>query len=115
MISNLPKIPDDEYLSLSKEGLEYILNNFDQQVPDRNFLWTTDYRVELPVRVKKSGPGSEKPYTLVEMWKESLAKFANVGAVTYEIAPNKWKTVTYKQYYDMSVNFAKSLIALGVP
>lgn len=32
-MSNLPKIPDDEYLSVSKEGLEYILANFDPTVP----------------------------------------------------------------------------------
>jgi long-chain-fatty-acid--CoA ligase ACSBG len=113
-MSNLPKIPDDEYLSVSKEGLEYILANFDVQVPDRNFLWTTDYRVELPVRVKKGGPGSEHPYTLVEMWRESLAKFGQHGALTYETAPNQWRTITYRQYYDLSVNFARSLIALGI-
>jgi long-chain-fatty-acid--CoA ligase ACSBG len=44
-----------------------------------------------------------------------LAKFANVGAITYEAAPNQWKTITYRQYYDLSVNFAKSLIGLGIP
>lgn len=57
-MSNLPKIPEDENLVISKEGLEYIINNFDPQVPDKNFLWTTDYKVELPVRVKKTGKGS---------------------------------------------------------
>lgn len=44
-MNNLPKIPDDEYLSISKEGLEYVLNNFDPQIPDKNFLWTIDYKV----------------------------------------------------------------------
>lgn len=44
-MNNLPKIPDDEYLNVSKEGLEYILSHFDPSVPERNFLWTTDYRV----------------------------------------------------------------------
>lgn len=57
-MSNLPKIPEDENLVISKVGLEYIINNFDPQVPDKNFLWTTDYKVELPVRVKKTGKGS---------------------------------------------------------
>ena len=49
-------------------GIAYILKNFDPQVPDRNFLWTTDYRVELPVKVKKSGKGSEQPSTFTKMW-----------------------------------------------
>ena len=57
-VNNLPKLPEDEVMHVSSQGLEHILNNFDPNVPARNFLWTTDYRVELPVRVKKSGKGS---------------------------------------------------------
>lgn len=56
--SNLPKLPEDEVLHVSNKGMQYIMNNFDPNVPERNFLWTSDYRVELPVRVKKSGKGS---------------------------------------------------------
>ena len=82
-MSNLPKIPEDQNLVVSKEGLEYIINHFDPQVPDKNFLWTTDYKVELPVRVKKAGKGSEKPYTIVEMWKESIDRFGDLAALTW--------------------------------
>lgn len=57
-INNLPKLPEDEVLHISSEGLEHILNNYDSTAPERNFLWTTDYKVELPVRVKKQGKGS---------------------------------------------------------
>jgi len=64
-MSSLPKIPEDEYINISSQGLEYILNHVDPQTPEKNFLWTTDYRVELPIRVKKEGSGSEKPYTLI--------------------------------------------------
>jgi len=70
--SSLPKLPEDEYISISNQGLEYIINNYNPQIPQKNFLWTDDYRVELPVRVKKSGPGSELPFTLIQVWKESL-------------------------------------------
>lgn len=63
IMDNLPKIGHDESLNISTEGLAHILNNFDPNCPERNFLWTVDYKVELPVRVKKVGPGSEKPYT----------------------------------------------------
>jgi long-chain-fatty-acid--CoA ligase ACSBG len=45
-------------MSISGEGLNHILANLDHNNPSRNFLWTTDYKVELPVRVKKHGPGS---------------------------------------------------------
>ncbi len=70
--STLPKLPSDEYISISNKGLEYIINHYDPQLPDKNFLWTDDYRVELPVRIKKQGPGSEAPFTLVQVWKETL-------------------------------------------
>ena len=68
-MSSLPQLPEDEFMSISSEGLEYLLSHHDPKTPDRNFFWTTDYRVELPVRVKKAGPGSEKPRTLIQMWK----------------------------------------------
>jgi hypothetical protein len=32
-ISNLPKLPEDEILHISTEGLEHILKNFDPKVP----------------------------------------------------------------------------------
>ena len=57
-MDSLPKLSSDETLHISTEGLDYILKNFDKSCPDRNFLWTTDFRRELPVRIKKSGPGS---------------------------------------------------------
>lgn len=57
-MDTLPKISQNENIDVSTEGLSYILKNFDATCPDRNFLWTTDYKTELPVRVKKSGPGS---------------------------------------------------------
>jgi long-chain-fatty-acid--CoA ligase ACSBG len=46
---------------ISGEGLNHILSNLDPLNQSKNFLWTTDYKVELPIRVKKHGPGSEKP------------------------------------------------------
>lgn len=67
-LSNLPKLPEDETLHISSEGLDHILQNFDPSVPERNFLWTSDYKVELPVRIKKSGRGSEPPVTFTNMW-----------------------------------------------
>jgi len=95
----LPNIPHDENVQISNEGLSYILNNYDPSCPDRNFLWTSDYKVELPVRVKKTGPGSERPYTFSELWRQSVEKFPNHSALNFEAAPNKWVTWNYKKYY----------------
>ncbi len=54
-----PKLGDDEFFYISKEGLAKILTKYDPKVPGRHMTWTTDYNVELPIRMKKSGPGSE--------------------------------------------------------
>lgn len=32
-LNNLPKLPEDEVLHISSEGLDYILQNFDPNVP----------------------------------------------------------------------------------
>jgi long-chain-fatty-acid--CoA ligase ACSBG len=79
----LPKLPSDESMEISGKGLEYILKNYDPEVPDRNFLWTSDFRVELPVRVKKTGLGSEKPYTVTEMWRRVMEIYANDNALNF--------------------------------
>lgn len=110
----LPKLPSDESLHISNEGLDYILKNFNTENPQKNFLWTTDYRVELPVRVKKSGIGSETPYTFNQMWQETLKKFPNNNALNFEVSPGKWITWNYQQYYGECAKFAKALIALEV-
>lgn len=44
-LNNLPKLPEDEVLHISSEGLDHILKSFDSSVPEKNFLWTADYKV----------------------------------------------------------------------
>jgi long-chain-fatty-acid--CoA ligase ACSBG len=36
--------------------------------PVKNTLWTNDYTLELPIRMKKTGPASLTPITIVEMF-----------------------------------------------
>ena len=51
---------------ISEEGMKHILSVFDPKDPDKNTIWTTNYRMELPLRIRKSGGGSEIPITLTE-------------------------------------------------
>ena len=48
---------DDEYYQISLEGLNKLVASYDSKEPLRNVLWTTDYSVELPILLKKQGPG----------------------------------------------------------
>lgn len=54
-----PKLDDDEYFYCSPEGFQKVASNYDPKDPYKNYNWTNDYTLELPIRVKKSGPGSE--------------------------------------------------------
>ena len=39
---------------------------YDPENGGRDVIWTTDYNLELPIKMKKVGPGSETPTTLIE-------------------------------------------------
>lgn len=51
------QLNQDEFLYISAEGLNRIANLFDPNEPTKNIVWTTDYTVELPIILKKEGPG----------------------------------------------------------
>ena len=50
----------DEYLYISKEGMEEILKGKEIENSGKNIYWTTDYTIELPIRMKKKGYGLKK-------------------------------------------------------
>lgn len=54
---SLPTLADDEYFSISPEGLQKLTSVYDPNDPTKNINWTGDYTVELPIRMKKRGPG----------------------------------------------------------
>lgn len=54
----LPPIADDEFLYISNEGLKRLTQSWDSKNPQKNFNWTTDYTLEMPIRLKKTGPGT---------------------------------------------------------
>ena len=56
----------EEQVYISEEGMKHILKAFDPMDPLKNIIWTTNYRMELPLRIRKSGAGSEIPITLAE-------------------------------------------------
>jgi long-subunit acyl-CoA synthetase (AMP-forming) len=48
------------------------------------------------------------------MWKTTMEKYADLAALNYESKPGQWTTLTYRQYYQQALCFAKALISLGV-
>lgn len=53
---NLPNT-SDEFLYISNEGLKRLNEIWSPSQSDKHLNWTTDYTVELPIRVRKEGYG----------------------------------------------------------
>ena len=112
--SYLPEFDKDLQLVISREGMEYINQNFDPKVPERNVLWTTDYRREIPLRLDKTGPGAETPETIIEMFEKTVELFGDRPAMTYQKSPDNWVSQSYNEFYENSKKFAKACISVGL-
>lgn len=126
-----PKLDNDEYFYCSPEGFQKLASIYDPKDPYKHFNWTTDYTIEMPIRVKKAGKGihfqdfiftflikfsvtgSELPYTLVELFERTLKVIPDSPALSIK-KNGKWHTLTYSQYFEESKVFGKALIALKV-
>jgi len=109
----LPSLPKDEYFYISPEGLTRLGSIYDQADPLKHILWTDDYNVELPIALKKEGPGSEKPITLIEMLENTVSKYPKNKAMAVK-KNEQWKYWTYEELYNDVRNFASALISLGI-
>ena len=50
-------ISPDESLYISSSGFKRLTETWSPKDPQKNFNWTCDYTLELPIRMKKKGPG----------------------------------------------------------
>jgi len=112
---NLPPHPfQDEVLQISPQGLARLSAEFDPKEPGKHIYWTTDYTMELPIAIKKSGPGSEPAITLIELIEASVLRNGKRPAMRVK-REGQWKTWSYEDFYRDIKNFANGLISLGVP
>lgn len=103
----------DKTLYISPEGLQNLVK---QPLPSNlyeNTLWTTDYRVELPIRVSREGVASEKPITLNEAFAQTVEKYADKPAMSEKV-DGKWVTQTFQEYFENCLMFGRALINHGV-
>ena len=100
---------DDRVVMMSANGYQGLVN------PDegKGLHWTTDVNTELPVKMRQSGPGSEVPYTMTQLFKNAVQSGQDRPAMFIERNDAKimW---TWNQYYQDSLKFAKSCHQLQV-
>lgn len=109
----LPNLSEDEFVYLSNEGLKRLNQIWNPAQPDKHLNWTTDYTVELPIRVRKEGYGAQTPFTLVEAFQTVVKKAGKTQALRVK-RNNKWNSWTFQEYYDDTCNFAKGVLSLGL-
>jgi len=61
-------------------------------------------------------PGNDEPITLHQQFLQNLATHADNRAMAVKRGnPRKWIFWTYTDYYNEAMNFARAMVAVGVP
>ena len=55
---------DDRVVLMSAQGYKNLVNPAD----GKGLHWVTDVNSEIPIKLRQSGPGSEKPTTICELF-----------------------------------------------
>ena len=64
---NLLKAKKDESFIISSEGLQKMVSSQkDSNYPSKNYTWTDDFTVELPIKRASEGIGSLYPTTIID-------------------------------------------------
>ena len=99
---------------ISNQSYEKMLQN-QKNENGKDFYWTTDKNVELPIFIDKNGPGSERPFSLGESFETSCEKYANQKAfVSYNKEKKIWNSITFKELQIKVNHLALGLLSLGI-
>ena len=94
---------DDRVVTMSANGYQGLVN----PVNGRGLHWTTNIYDELPIKMRKTGPGSEVPFTVSTTFVNAVRSGGDRPAMWVERNDKKlcW---TWNQYYKDSMSFAKA-------
>ncbi|KAG5280469.1 hypothetical protein AALO_G00060360 [Alosa alosa] len=76
-------------------------------------LWSTEKHKPVKLRTSESGPGSETPITIHQMFQRTVDCHGNELALKWK-EDGKWIAMTYKEYLLQCRSAAKSFIKLGL-
>ncbi|XP_063051685.1 long-chain-fatty-acid--CoA ligase ACSBG2-like [Engraulis encrasicolus] len=76
-------------------------------------LWTTERDKPVKLRMAESGPGSETPITIHQMFEATVAFHGEHPALRWK-EEGKWNMLTYKEYYLQCRTAAKGFLKLGL-
>jgi hypothetical protein len=58
LINQLFNVREDETIYISAPGFERVMARYQCENGNKDIFWATDYNIELPIILKKSGSGS---------------------------------------------------------
>jgi long-chain-fatty-acid--CoA ligase ACSBG len=100
---------DDRVVVMSSNGYRNLVNPSN----GKGLHWICDINAELPVKITLSGPGSERPTTLPQMFISAVKSGGDRVSMLVE-RDNKVLTWTWNQYYADAMAFAKACSHLKV-
>lgn len=82
--------------------------------PDGRYLhWITRIDEELPIPMKLTGSGSERPLTLIDVLSEAKEQEPQQEALRIK-RHGRWVSWSYAEYYELSHCFARAMVSLGI-
>ncbi|KAF3695497.1 Long-chain-fatty-acid--CoA ligase ACSBG2 [Channa argus] len=76
-------------------------------------LWSSSRDKAVRLRMESSGPGSETPLTVHQLFLETLENYGDHPALVSK-KEGQWVTLTWRQYYQQCRAAAKSFLKLGL-
>ncbi|XP_077188292.1 long-chain-fatty-acid--CoA ligase ACSBG2 isoform X2 [Paroedura picta] len=86
---------------------------FRSKAPPVIGLWTTKCDGEVKLRMDESGVGCEPPIRVHELLLEAVQKYGDLYALATK-KEGKWTKLTFKEYYALCRQAAKSFLMLGL-
>lgn len=75
-------------------------------------LWSSSRDRAVRLRMESSGPGSETPVTVHQMFLETVERYGDHPALVSK-KDGQWETLTWRQYYEQCRAAAKSFLKVG--
>nr|XP_006627278.1 PREDICTED: long-chain-fatty-acid--CoA ligase ACSBG2-like isoform X1 [Lepisosteus oculatus]XP_015195068.1 PREDICTED: long-chain-fatty-acid--CoA ligase ACSBG2-like isoform X1 [Lepisosteus oculatus]XP_015195074.1 PREDICTED: long-chain-fatty-acid--CoA ligase ACSBG2-like isoform X1 [Lepisosteus oculatus]XP_015195078.1 PREDICTED: long-chain-fatty-acid--CoA ligase ACSBG2-like isoform X1 [Lepisosteus oculatus] len=108
--------PGPDGPSLGREGIsldEAVSSRGNTVLAPAEKLWSCIREEAVKLRICESGPGSEDPVTISQMFQQVVERHGDHPALCAK-TNGEWEILTYKEYYLQCRSAAKSFLKLGL-
>ena len=100
---------DDRVIMMSSQGYKDLVGHTN----GKGIYWTTDINAELPIKIRQSGPGSERPFTLCQLFMNTVESGGDRPAMYVERG-GKYLCWTWQEYNRDVRLFSRACASLNV-